>query len=214
VSSDGELIPIACVSLRGSLCKVMASSVLISPADETNLSLRRLTVAEYHKLGEVGVLQPADRVELFDGLLIQLAPIGPEHQFILEKLNDVFSEQKRRRFSVGPGRPIPIADFNELQPDLVLFKPGARTRRQHVSPQQIYLVVEVSDTTLKYDSEKKLLAYESAGIPEYWIIDVPDACVRVFRLSARGKYERTVVSQGSVAVQAFPDVVVLLEDLF
>jgi Uma2 family endonuclease len=192
----------------------MASPVTISPADEADVSLRRLTVAEYHRLAEVGVLQPADRVELFDGLLVQMAPIGPEHQFILEKLNDAFSGQKKGRFRVGPGRPIPIADYNELQPDLVLFKTEAGARRQHVSPQQIYLVVEVSDTTLKYDSEKKLLAYENAGIPEYWIIDVPAGCVRVFRLITRGKYEGTIVSEGSVAVQAFPDVVVPLDDLF
>jgi Uma2 family endonuclease len=192
----------------------MASSVLISPVDEADVSLRRFTVAEYHKLGEIGILQTSDRIELFDGLLIQMAPIGPEHQFILEKLNDFFSEQKKNRFRVGPGRPIPIPDFNELQPDLVLFKTEAGIRRQHVSPREIHLVVEVSDTTLKYDSEKKLLAYESAGIPEYWIVDVPDACVRVFRLNTRGKYEGTVVSDGTVAVQAFPDVAVQLQDLF
>jgi Uma2 family endonuclease len=58
------------------------------------------------------------------------------------------------------------------------------------------------------------LAYESAGIPEYWIVDVPDACVRVFRLNTQGKYEVTVVSDGTIAVQAFPDVVVQLQDLF
>ena len=194
--------------------KSMASLVLSNAVDEAYVSLRRLTIAEYHKLGEVGVLQPTDRVELFDGLLIQMAPIGPEHQFILETLNDIFSEQKKGRFKVGPGRPIPIPDFNELQPDLILFKKEAGTRRQHVSPRQIHLVIEVSDTTLKYDSERKLLAYESAGIPEYWIVDVPDACLRVFRLNAQGKYTATVVSDGTVAVQAFPDVVVLLEDLF
>jgi Uma2 family endonuclease len=191
----------------------MASSVLSDPP-EAAVSLRRLTVAEYHKLGEVGVLQPTDRVELFDGLLIQMAPIGPEHQFILEKLNEIFSEQRRGRFKVGPGRPIPIPDFNELQPDLVLFKTEAGGRRQHISPQQIYLVVEVSDTTLKYDSEKKLLAYQNAGIPEYWIVDVPDAFVRVFRLNAQGKYEGAAVSQGTLACQAFPDVEVRLQDLF
>jgi Uma2 family endonuclease len=192
----------------------MASPALISSADEADVSLRRLTVAEYHKLGEVGVLQPSDRVELFDGLLIQMAPIGPEHQFILEKLNELFSEQKKGRFRVGPGRPIPIADFNELQPDLVLFKAEAGTRRQHVSPEQVYLVVEVSDTTLKYDFEKKLLAYERACIPEYWIVDVPAARLRVFRLNTRGKYKETTVTEGSVAPQAFPDVVIRGEDLF
>lgn len=192
----------------------MASSVLSGPIDEADVSLRRLTVTEYQKLGKIGVLQPNDRVELFDGLLIQMAPIGPEHQFIVEKLNDIFSEQKKGRFRIGPGRPIPLSDFNELHPDLVLFKIEAGTRRQHVSPQQIYLVIEVSDTTLKYDSEKKLGAYESAGIPEYWIVDVPDACLRIFRLNAHGKYAEMVVSEGSVAVQAFPDVVIRLQELF
>ncbi|MGA7127241.1 MAG: Uma2 family endonuclease [Chthoniobacterales bacterium] len=192
----------------------MASSVLSNPAEEAAFSLRRLTVAEYHRLGESGVLQPTDRVELFDGLLIQMAPIGPEHQFIQERLNEIFGEQKKGRFKVGPGRPIPIPDFNELQPDLVLFTTDAGTRRQHILPQQIYLVVEVSDTSLKYDSEKKLQAYQSAGIPEYWIIDLANAFVRVFRLNANGKYEGTVVSQGIVAFQAFPDVEVRLQDLF
>jgi Putative restriction endonuclease len=92
-----------------------------------------------------------------------MAPIGPEHQFILETLNEIFGMQKEGRFKVGPGRPIPIPDFNEPQPDMVLFKTEGGTRRQHASPQEIYLVIEVSDTTIKYDSGKKLHAYENAA---------------------------------------------------
>ena len=192
----------------------MATSVLHGSIEEPEVSLRRFTVKEYHKLGEAGILNPNDRVELIEGLLVQMAPIGPEHQFILEALNDIFSEQKKGRFKVGPGRPIPIPDFNEPQPDMVLFKTDAGTRRRHASPEQIYLVIEVSDTTLKYDSEKKLLAYETARIPEYWIVDIPAQAVIVFRLNEGKKYQETRHTGGSIAVQKFPDVFVYLDTLF
>jgi Uma2 family endonuclease len=191
----------------------MPKAVLHDSIEEPPVFLRKLTIEEYHRLGEAGILHPNDRVELIDGLLVQMAPIGPEHQFIVEKLNDLFSEQKRGRFKVGPGRPVPIPDFNEPQPDMVLFKTGAGTRRQHASPQDLYLVLEVADTTVQYDSGKKLLSYENARIPEYWIVDVPATAVRVLRLT-EGKYEETRYTEGSVAVQAFPDVMVRLEDLF
>ena len=191
----------------------MATSVLRGSTEEPMLSLRRLTIEEYHRLGEAGILHPNDRIELIDGLLVQMAPIGPEHQFIVEELIEIFTKQKRGRFKVGPGRPIPVADFNEPQPDMVLFKTDAGTRTRHTSPQEVYLVIEVSDTTVRYDSGKKLLAYENARIPEYWIVDVPAGAVRVFRLT-EGKYEETRYTEGSVTVQAFPDVMVRLEDLF
>jgi Uma2 family endonuclease len=92
--------------------------------------------------------------------------------------------------------------------------PHARTRRQHVLPQEIYLVIEVSDTTVKYDSERKLLAYENARIPEYWMVDVPAKAIRAFRLDQGNKYQETRSTEGSIAVQAFPDVVVHLQNLF
>jgi Uma2 family endonuclease len=192
----------------------MTRSVLQPQIKESELSLRKLTIDEYHKLGEAGILHPKDRVELIDGLLVKMAPIGPEHQFILERLNDIFGEQKKGRYKVGPGRPIPIPDFNEPQPDMVLFKIDAGTRRQHASPQEIYLVIEVSDTTLKYDSEGKRRAYENVGIPEYWIVDVAAKTVRVFRLNRGKKYRETRYAKGSIAVQAFPDVIVDLGELF
>src|SRR5580704_5372038 len=117
----------------------MATSVLqLQPEEQT---LRKLTIAEYHKLVEAGVLHPKERVELLDGLLVQMAPIGPRHQSIVDQLTEEFR--------------IPIPDFNEPQPDMVLFKRGVPSER-HPSPNEIYLVVEVSETTLKQDEGKKL----------------------------------------------------------
>jgi Uma2 family endonuclease len=122
--------------------------------------------------------------------------------------------KKKGRFKVGPGRPILIPDFNEPQPDMVVFKTEAGTRRQHVLPGQIYLVVEVADTTVKYDSEKKLFAYEKARIPEYWIVDIPAKSVRVFRPDRENKYRETCYTEGWIALRAFPDVIVNLAELF
>jgi len=88
----------------------MATSVLqLQPEEQT---LRKLTIAEYHKLVEVGVLHPKERVELLDGLLVQMAPIGPHHQSIVDQLTEEFSAQNKGRYKVSPRRPIPIPDFN------------------------------------------------------------------------------------------------------
>jgi Uma2 family endonuclease len=192
----------------------MAVSTPPDSIEVSDVSLRKLTIEEYHKLGDAGILHPNDRIELVDGLLVQMAPIGPEHQFVVEKLNDLFSDQKRGRFKVGPGRPIVIPDFNEPQPDIVLFKTEAETRRQHIFPQQVYLVVEVADTTVKYDSENKLSAYEKGGVPEYWIVDITARTVRVYRLDLDKKYRETRYAEGWFALQAFPDVIVNLQELF
>jgi hypothetical protein len=111
-----------------------------------------------------------------------MAPIGPRHQSIVDQLTEEFSTQNKGRYKVSSGRPIPIPDFNEPQPDMVLFKRGVPTER-HPSPNEIYLVVKVSETTLKQDEGKKLLAYQNAGIPEYWIVDVAAKVVRIHRLN-------------------------------
>src|ERR1700675_2487922 len=118
----------------------MATSVpQLQPEEQT---LRKLTIAEYHKLVEAGVLHPKERVERLDGLLVQMAPIGPRHQSIVDQLTEEFSAPNKSRDKGSPGRPIPIPDFNEPQPDMVLFKRGVPSER-HPSPNEIYLVVEV-----------------------------------------------------------------------
>jgi Uma2 family endonuclease len=189
----------------------MAGSVLQQQPEEQ--TLRKLTISEYHKLAEVGVLRPKERIELLDGLLVQMAPSGPRHQSIVDQLNEEFSAQNKGRYKVSPGRPIPIPDFNEPQPDMVLFKKGVPSER-HPAPSEIYLVVEVSETTLKQDEGKKLLAYQGAGIPEYWIVDVAAKIVRVHRLTQAKTYSEETHAKGTVALQSFPDVTIDPGNLF
>jgi Uma2 family endonuclease len=175
--------------------------------------LRRFTLDEYHKLGEVGILGLRERVELLDGLLVQMSQIGPRHQFILEQLVEAFINQSQGRYRVSPGRPIPIPDHDEPQPDLALIKRGLPTAR-HVTPTEIFLVIEISDTTLATDLDKKRQLYQSVGIPEYWVIGIRSRIVRVYRLAADGTYSETVHSKGPLSPKAFPDVKIEADTVF
>src|SRR5690242_18521848 len=92
-------------------------------------AVRRFTVEEYYRLVEAGILEEDARVELLDGQLIPMAPIGPEHHWILEELNEAFMRQLDERFKVGPGRSLPIRPHDVPEPDLVLYRPAGASRR-------------------------------------------------------------------------------------
>ena len=175
--------------------------------------LRKFSIAEYYKLAETGVLAPSERVELLNGQIIRMAPIGETHRTIVDKLNYIFVDKPKKRYQVSIDQPIRIENFNEPQPDVVLYKSGVENR--HPTPEDIYLVIEVADTTLDYDSGVKLRAYEKGGITEYWIIDVAKKAVNIYKLPAqKRKYTPETHTDGVIAPQAFPDVTVLLEDIF
>jgi Uma2 family endonuclease len=180
---------------------------------ELQPALRKFSIAEYYKLAEMGVLGPSERVELLDGQIIRMAPIGEKHRTIIDALTYVFVDKPKKRYKVSIDQPIRIEKFNEPQPDLVLFKSGVKNR--HPVPKDIYLVIEVADTTLDYDSGVKLRAYEKGGIPEYWIIDVRKKAVNIYKFPANERnYARESHTHGVIAPQAFPDVTVDLSELF
>ena len=175
--------------------------------------LRKFSITEYYKLAETGVLAPSERVELLNGQIIRMAPIGETHRTIVDKLNYIFVDKPRNRYRVSIDQPIRIDNFNEPQPDVVLYKRGIENR--HPTPEDIYLVIEVADTTLDYDSGVKLRAYEKGGIKEYWIIDVGQKTVKIYRLLPQeNNYTPEAHTHGVIAPQAFPDVTVEFKDNF
>ena len=175
--------------------------------------LRKFSIDEYYKLAETGILAPSERVELLNGQIIRMAPIGETHRTIVDKLNYIFVDKPRKRYQVSIDQPIRIENFNEPQPDVVLFKSEVENR--HPTPEDIHLVIEVADTTLDYDSGVKLRTYEKGGVKEYWIIDVGKKAVNIYKLPPKkGKYTLETHAHGVIASQAFPDVTVALEDIF
>ncbi|PSQ80219.1 MAG: Uma2 family endonuclease, partial [Bacteroidetes bacterium QS_1_63_11] len=141
----------------------------VSPDAQLHLRERRLSVEDYFALGEAGILNEDDRVELLDGRLIDMPPIGPSHS---HSVNDLEKLLARRIYSEEPPvaqlsiqNPIQLGEYGAPQPDVVLFDPDIPTDR-HPRPEDIYLVVEVADSTVEYDRKVKADRYAAAGIPE------------------------------------------------
>jgi Uma2 family endonuclease len=167
-------------------------------------------VDEYYRMSETGILPPNERVELLDGQILCMSPIGDNHQSLVDTLSEILGDQRKNRYRVRAGGPIRIEPFNEPQPDIVLYQRGVK---KHPTPREIHLVIEVSDTTLAYDSGDKLRAYEQGGIKEYWILDLVRKALHVHRLTG-DQYQVTMQRHGKISPEDFPDVVVDLDELW
>lgn len=162
-------------------------------------------------MGETGVLRPDARVELLDGRVLDMSPIGPFHGGVTTFLNTLFTAAARGRWLTAVQNPVRLDDHSEPQPDLALLRPAPDFyRRRHPGPEHVFLLVEVSDTSWPTDVEDKLPAYGRAGIPEVWIVNLNDEAIEVYRdPHFTGYASKTVVRVGSQTSPArFPDVVV------
>lgn len=140
------------------------------------------TVAEYHRLAEVGILDPDARVELINGEIIEMSPIKSYHACVVDTLVEELIFMLRSKAIVKGQNPILLADFSEPQPDIVIatFRTH-RYRDRHPRPADVFLIIEVADSTLKKDRQIKLPIYAEAGIPEYWIVDVKKKQVEIYQ---------------------------------
>src|ERR1043166_5690367 len=125
----------------------------------------RFSVEDYYRMAETGVLHPDARVELLNGEIIDMSPIGPFHGDVTTYLTEVFAAASKGRWRTRVQTPVRLDEHSEPQPDLVLAKPIADTyRKRHPEPKEVYLLIEISDTTLEADQEDKLPAYGRAGV--------------------------------------------------
>jgi Uma2 family endonuclease len=172
------------------------------------LSTYRFTVDDYHRLGEVGILGEDDRVELLNGDLITMAPIGGEHRTLVDSLTLLLARRAENdRYRIGIQNPISLGLYSEPQPDVVLYAPSVLGR--HPRPDEIFLLVEVADSSLAYDLGPKLTAYVQAGIAEVWVIDAIRRRVLIHRQPGRSGYENQLEATvaDTVTVEAFPDII-------
>jgi len=152
-----------------------------SPA-QVRIRRHRYTVEDYYRMGEVGILAPDARVELIDGEVIEMAPIGAPHASIVSDLQDALIAAVRGRALVRVQNPIHLGQHDEPQPDLALVSPpAAKYRKRHPEPRDILLLIEVADTTLRFDRDVKIGLYAGAAIPEAWLLDVKAQTLRRYR---------------------------------
>ena len=150
---------------------------------------RPFTVAEYHRMGEAGILSEADRVELIEGELVAMSPVGSRHVGTVHALNQLLVDAVRGRGLVSVQSPIRLDDRSEPEPDVAVLRPRADYYRTALPrPPDVLLVIEVSDSTLAYDRTVKAPLYAVHGLPEYWIVDLVGQKVEVHRKPEGGLY--------------------------
>jgi Uma2 family endonuclease len=183
---------------------------------EVEVKRRRFTVDEYHRMLEAGIVREGERVELIRGELIQKMTINPGHGGCTPFLNATLLPRLVGRALVSPGHPVVILPDSEPEPDLTLLKPRVDFyRRAHPRPEDVLLVVEVADSSRRFDRTVKRPLYAEAGIAEYWIVDLVDEVVEVHRQPEGGAYRQVerIGRGGSVSPQAFPDVTLSVDEI-
>ena len=174
------------------------------------MTSHRFSVSEYYRMGELGILD--QRTELIEGLIVDMEPIGPWHADIVSLIQQVFHERANGRYAVRVQQPIDLGAHSLPQPDVALCRP-ARYREQHPGAADIYLVIEVADTSLDFDLAQKRDLYAAAHIPEYWVIDVQDKKLSRFLLAGHNLVEVPVPGT-RICSKAFPDASIDLAELF
>jgi Uma2 family endonuclease len=151
----------------------------------------RITVHDYHRLAEAGVLAPDARVELIEGEIIDMAPIGKNHQSIVDQLARGLFKAVGDRAILRVQGSIRLSQWSEPGPDLVLLAPRPDFYRgEFALGTDSLLVIEVSDSTLRYDRDVKVPLYARHGVPEVWIVDVNADAVLIYGELRDDKYER------------------------
>ncbi len=176
----------------------------------------RFSVQDYYRMAETGVLPPDARVELLDGKIIDMSPIGPFHGGVTDYLNEVFTAASKGRWRTRVQNSLRLDEHSEPQPDLVLVRPAKDFyRRRHPQPADVFLLIEISDSTLETDQEDKLPAYGRAGIPEVWLVNLNELTVEVYREpNFTGYASKTILQAGEHAKPlAFPDATVDVAEL-
>jgi Uma2 family endonuclease len=175
---------------------------------------RRFTTAEYHAMAESGILAPDDRVELIEGEIWQMSPIGPLVSRVTRMSYAFTGSLKREEALVVSHSPIHLDDFSEPEPDLALLRFREDFYASALpSPEDVLLVVEVSDTTVAYDRRVKMDLYARHGIAEAWLCNLPQATVEVHRDPTPGGYGQILTFRRGdrLSSLAFPNLVIEVE---
>ena len=153
----------------------------------------RFTVDHYYKMIELGMIDDYEKSEIIDGEMIPKMSIGDRHAWIVNLLAKYFVQTLPDSILVGIQNPLRLTDFDEPEPDFVLSDLTKYDGRRHPRPEQTLLVVEVADTSLRFDRNTKLPLYAAADIPEVWIVNLPSNIVEVHQKPEFGIYQVTEI---------------------
>ena len=185
-------------------------------APQVTRERRKFTVDEYFRMVEAGVLKPKEKVELIEGEILLMAPMGPPHLGGVTRHARVFISQAANRFSVLIQGPVRLDEHSAPEPDVIL----AKFREDdysfaHASPEDILLIIEVADSSLNYDREVKTHIYGRFNIPETWVLNLQGDCIERFtQPGPEGYAQHTVLGRGDkVTPLSWPEVELAVNEL-
>lgn len=167
------------------------------------------TLHDYHQMVKAGILR--DRhVELLQGEIVEMSPEGPDHAYLADEAGDYLEALLGDSAKVREGRPITLPDNSEPEPDIAIVAPLGRIyRERHPQVEDVFWLIEFSKTSLTKDLEPKRLVYASAGVSEYWVVNLKTSELIVFTNLQQGDYQsQQVLTGGTVQPLAFPDIAV------
>ncbi len=180
------------------------------------LQRRQFTVKEYHQMAEAGILKEDDRVELIAGEIVKMSPIGLRHAACVNRIAELFFRHFIGRAIIQVQNPIQLNNENEAQPDLALLeRRDDFYQEKHPQPEDIFLLVEVADSTIKYDREIKIPLYAENGISEAWLIDINRQLVEVYRQAEGNIYQNVqqFFREDILTIEAFDDINLTVDEI-
>ena len=186
-------------------------------ASRDHVTRHRLSTDEYRRMAEHGILAPDARVELIEGEIVDMPPIGSSHNGVVNHLNRLFTDAVGATAIVQVQGSVELPRHSQPQPDIALLRPRADFyKRTLPQPEDVILLVEVADSTLVYDRDVKAPLYAGFRIPEYWLVDAGGERVTVFRAPADGGWtvREELVELRGVAPALLPDAPLDLAALF
>jgi Uma2 family endonuclease len=177
---------------------------------------RTFTVDEYYAMAEAGILSQNDRVELIEGDILRMTPIGSRHAACVLRLSTFFHQHLVRRALVSVQSPLRLSRYSEPEPDIALLRPRDDFYAEaHPMPADTLLVIEVADSSLTYDQQVKIPLYARHGVPEVWLVDLSRELIELYRTPSPRGYEQMTQAHRSqeITPQSFPDLTLQVDAL-
>ena len=183
---------------------IVPNPITVDPATvDQPPTLRRFSVEEYMHMHELSLFQEDERLELLDGEILKMSPIGPLHAIVVSKLSTLLAKFVDDGIFVSTQNPIYLHEQCLPQPDIVVFRYQQEKHTDtHIQPSDIQLLIEVANTSLDYDRTIKLPRYAEAGIPEVWIVDLEAQAIEQYCEPRGQKYGRLVTISLGEPIQA------------
>ncbi len=197
-------------------CEALVAAGIIAEGEKSAVlaGKRPFNVDEYLDMEKVGILHEDDRIELMDGKIFVMAPIGDSHVFGTDWLTMILARLFFGRAMVRIGGPIYLNDRSAPQPDVAVVRIFHTVEEAHTLPEDVYFVIEVADSSLPYDTGAKLSRYAAAGISEVWVANLRVREVTAYADPSGSDYatSRTYRPGESISPRAFPDVAVAVDE--